>query len=140
MRLFTAALAFAMMAFAILAGPIAMAGDTDPLFINLTTDDPHRANMALTFAAKQQQRKHPVTVFLNDKAVFIGAKSQAEKFKEQQAAIAGLLQGGANIIICPMCMKHFGVAETDVIEGAKVGNPELTGGLLFKDNTKSLTW
>jgi len=25
------------------------AGEADPLFVNVTTDDPHRANMALTF-------------------------------------------------------------------------------------------
>ena len=27
----------------------AFAGDTDPLFVNLTSDDSHRANMAITF-------------------------------------------------------------------------------------------
>jgi len=27
----------------------ALAGDTDPLFVNMTTDDAHRANMAITF-------------------------------------------------------------------------------------------
>ena len=26
------------------------AGDADPLFVNMTTDDAHRANMALTFS------------------------------------------------------------------------------------------
>jgi len=39
-----------------------------------------------------------------------------------------------------MCMKHYGVKEADLLPGIKVGNPEVTGGALFKDNTKTLTW
>ena len=58
----------------------AVAGDSDPLFINLTTDDGHRANMALTFGAKQMERGHPLTVFLNDKGVYLGSEAKAETF------------------------------------------------------------
>lgn len=47
---------------------------------------------------------------------------------------------GATVLICPMCMKHYGVKEADLLSGLKVGKPELTGGALFKDNTKTLTW
>jgi hypothetical protein len=39
-----------------------------------------------------------------------------------------------------MCMKHYGVKESDLLQGLKVGSPELTGGAVFKDNSKSLTW
>ena len=37
-------------------------------------------------------------------------------------------------------LERHQAAATDFIEGAKVGNPDLTGGLLFKDDTKTLTW
>ncbi len=37
----------------------ASAGQTDPLFINLTSDDGHRATMALTFGKNQLERGHP---------------------------------------------------------------------------------
>lgn len=30
--------------------------------------------------------------------------------------------------------------ETDLLPGIKIGQPDLTGGQLFKDNTKTLTW
>ena len=39
----------------IATGP-AFAGDTDPLFVNLTTDDTHRANMAMNFGQNQLKR------------------------------------------------------------------------------------
>ncbi len=43
----------------------ALAGDTDPLFVNATSDNVHRARMAFSFAKNQLDRKHPVTIFLN---------------------------------------------------------------------------
>jgi len=121
-------------------GAPALAGDSDPLFVNLTTDDSHRASMAITFGQNQLERGHPLTIFLNDKGVLIGSKANAAKFPSQQKAIAELLNKGVVVLICPMCMKHYGVKEADLLPGLKVGNPELTGGALFKDNTKTLTW
>lgn len=120
--------------------PAASAGDTDPLFLNLTTDNGHRASMAVSFSRKQQERKHPVTVFLNDRGVMLGVKSGAKKFKDQQATLAAIMKDGGSVLICANCMKKYGVKETDLLEGIKVGNPDVMGAALFKDNTKTLTW
>jgi sulfur relay (sulfurtransferase) complex TusBCD TusD component (DsrE family) len=132
-----------LLAFALIIGNIAapaFAGDTDPLFVNLTTNDTHRANMAITFGKSQLERGHPLTIFLNDKGVFIGSKAKSAKFKGQQKMLGELLGKGAVVLVCPMCMKHYKVKESDLLPGLKVGNPELTGGALFRDNTKTLTW
>lgn len=118
----------------------AFAGDTDPLFVNLTSDDSHRANMAITFGGNQHDRGHPLTIFLNDKGVLIGSKANSTKFADHQKALSDLMSKGATVLVCPMCMKQFGVKESDLLPGLKVGKPELTGGALFKDNTKTLTW
>jgi sulfur relay (sulfurtransferase) complex TusBCD TusD component (DsrE family) len=96
--------------------------------------------MAITFGQNQLERGHPLTIFLNDKGVLIGSKSNAAKFPNQQKAIGELMNKGAVVLICPMCMKHYGVKEADLLPGLKVGNPELTGAALFKDNTRTLTW
>jgi sulfur relay (sulfurtransferase) complex TusBCD TusD component (DsrE family) len=127
----------------LVVGSIAMpaiAGATDPLFVNLTTDDAHRANMGIVFGKNQLERGHPLTIFLNDKGVLIGAKANARKFADHQKALSDLMSKGAVVLICPMCMKHYGVNESDLLPGLKVGNPELTGAALFKENTKTLTW
>jgi predicted peroxiredoxin len=118
----------------------ALAGDTDPLFVNATTDQPHRAKMALVFSKNQLDRKHPVAIFLNDRGVLIASKTNSAKFKEQQELLKGLIAAGATVIACPMCMEHYRVKEADLLPGIKVGNPELVGAALFKDNAKSLTW
>jgi hypothetical protein len=36
--------------------------------------------------------------------------------------------------------KQLDVAESDLLPGFKMGNPDLVGGALFKDNTKTLTF
>ena len=118
----------------------AFAGDTDPLFVNLTTDNSHRANMAISFGENQLERGHPLTIFLNDNGVFMASKSRAAKFGGQQKMLSEILGKGAVVLVCPMCMKHYSVKESDLLPGLKVGNPELTGSALFKDNTKTLTW
>lgn len=118
----------------------AWAGDTDPLFINLTSDEPHRANMAMTFGMHHHENGHPLTIFLNDKAVLIGAKAQAGKFGAQQKMLEELMKKGVVVLVCPMCMKHYGVAETDLLPGLQVSNRKLSGEALFRDNTKSMTW
>lgn len=123
-----------------LAGSAAWAGPNDPLFINMTADEGHRISMALSFGAKQQALGHPLTLFLNDKGVLVGSKAHAKQFPEQQKVIAEILAKGGTVIICPMCMKHYGVQEADLLPGLQVGKAELTGGALFKDNTKTLTW
>jgi len=117
-----------------------LAGKTDPLFVNLTTDDAHRANMGISFGKNQYELGHPLTIFLNDKGVFIGAKDNAVKFGEHQKMLAEIMNKGAVVLVCPMCMKHYGVKESDLLQGLTVGNPKLTGSALFRDNTKTLTW
>lgn len=118
----------------------ALADGKDPLFINMTTDDSHRATMAIGFGKNQLERGHPLTIFLNDKGVHVASKGNAAKFAEQQKLLSEAMQKGAVVIACPSCMKHFGVKETDLLAGIQVGKPELTGGQLFKDDTKTLTW
>ena len=140
MKSFTRLLFALSMLLAAAIGPYASAGDADPLFINLTTDEPHRANMGITFGRNQLERGHPLTIFMNDKAVLIASKQNASKFAAHQKSISELLAKGAIILVCPMCMKHYGVAEGDLLPGLKVGNAELTGAAVFKDNAKSLTW
>ena len=141
MTFFKRILAAALLALGVLATQApTLAGPNDPLFVNLTSDEPHRAQMALVFGANQLKRGHPLTVFFNDRAVVIVSKGNAAKFADHQKMVAELSAAGATLIVCPMCSKHYGVAEADLLPGTKFGTPELTGQQLFLDNTKAMSW
>ncbi len=120
--------------------PAAAAGQLDPLFVNLTSDQPHRLQMALSFAKQQQALGHPVTIFLNDRGVLLGSKTKASEFGEQQALIAELLASGGTVLICPLCMNHYGIKKTELLNSLKVGNPSITGAALFGQGTQTLSW
>lgn len=124
----------------LLVSSTALAGATDPLFINLTSDDPHRALMAVSFGKAQMERGHPLTVYLNDKAVHVASKKQAAKYAEQQKLLSDVAAGGGTVLVCPMCSKNFGVAEADFVSGARLTSPDITGPALFRDNTRTLSW
>ena len=117
------------------------ADDDDPLFVNLTTDEAHRARMALVFASRQQQLGRPIVVFLNDRGVLLGSTKNADKFKEHQQVLATMIDQGADVLVCPMCMEHYGVDKADLSSGLKLSNPKIVGDALFDDDdTKTLSW
>jgi len=125
---------------AVTALPAGAAEDTAPLFVNLTTDNPFRAKMAITFSKALHERGHPLTIFLNDQGIFLVSKRNAEKFPEQQKLLTDLIAGGTLVIACPQCLKQFDIPESDLLAGVKVGSPSLTGGALFKEGTQTLSW
>jgi sulfur relay (sulfurtransferase) complex TusBCD TusD component (DsrE family) len=117
-----------------------IAGANDPLFINLSTDELHRSTMAINFGKHHSANGHPLTIFLNDKAVMLGVKAGATKFSDQQQALSEVIASGALVIMCPMCLKQAGYAEVDLLPGVKMGSPKITGDALFKDGTKTMSW
>lgn len=116
------------------------AGDTDPLFINMTTDDAHRSGMAIGYGANQFKRGHPLTIFCNDKGVLVAARTRAANYPDQQKMLTGLAASGATVLVCPTCMAHYGVKEADLLPGLKVSTPESTGQALFREGARSLSW
>ena len=116
------------------------AGPNDPLFINLSTDDAQRSTMAINFGRHHFANGHPLTIFLNDKAVMLGVKAGSSHFSAQQQALSDAISAGALVIMCPMCLKQAGFSEADLITGIKIGSPKVTGDALFKDGTKTMSW
>lgn len=137
------ALLFGLVCLAVLsfgAPALVLADQASPLFVNLTSDEAHRSLMAVSFGRGQQKLGHPLTIYLNDKGVLLASKAQAGKFPEQQKILAEIVSAGGVVLVCPMCSKKFEVGEADLLPGAKISNPELTGEALFKDKVRTLSW
>lgn len=118
----------------------ALAGDKDPLFIGLSSDSNQRVGHVLHFSGLQMSRGHPLTIWLNESGIFLASKKYSEKHSVQQKALAELMSKGATVLVCQYCMKQLDVKESDLLPGFKAGNPDLVGGALFKDDTKTLSW
>jgi intracellular sulfur oxidation DsrE/DsrF family protein len=63
----------------------------------------------------------PRVIFLNQSAVLIAAKKNNIKYKQHQARLIELMSKGVTILICPDCMKTYGVTEADLIDGIQMG-------------------
>lgn len=121
-----------LLAFVFTASPLAFSAANDPLFINLSTDEVGRASMAINFGKHHFSTGHPLTIFLNDKAVMLGVKAGSSKYVEQQQALSEVITAGAIVIMCPICLKQSGYSEADLIAGVKLGGPKVTGDALLR--------
>lgn len=114
--------------------------NSDPLFINMTTDDMHRAEMAIGFGKNQLLKGHSLVVFINDKGVMVASKKNKHHYMMQQQMILDIIKSGGVVYACPSCMKFYKIDTADLVEGVKVSNPDLMEGELFKPNMKTLSW
>lgn len=126
------------LAFALLAAALP-ARAADALFVNLTSDDGHRAHMALAFSQKVVESGHAVTVFLNVDSVRIASKTPGQH-KDNQALLVALLKSGATVLACPHCVEHAGMKPADLIDGVKMGTPESIQRALFEPGARALSW
>lgn len=118
----------------------AFAGDKDPLFIGLSSESSQRVGHVLHFAGLQFSRGHPLTIWLNESGIFLASRQHSEKHAVHQKALSELMSKGAIVLVCQYCMKQLDVKESDLLPGFLPGNPDLVGGAIFKDNTRTLSW
>ena len=121
-------------------GTPARAASGDPLLVNLSSDDKHRVEMGIGFGVKQLELGHPLTIFLNDRSVQLASSEYAPKFRKQQKLLAAAIDRGATVLVCPGCMEHFGVKEADLLPGVKPSSPAVVEAVLFKPNTRTMSW
>ncbi|WP_455199787.1 DsrE family protein [Kaarinaea lacus] len=116
------------------------------LFVNLSSDNINRAAMAIGFSTKvRKQKKIPVTIFLNIEGVRIADKNipghKHANGKSLKEMLDIFIEAGGQVIICPMCMKNVGgLKKEDLIEGVKIGGPEITWPALFAEDTTVLSY
>jgi hypothetical protein len=113
---------------------------TAPLVVNLTSADPHRAQMAIGFALAQIKRGHPTTVYLNDQGVRVAASAGGDALAAHRTMLGELVQAGGTILACPMCTAHCGLEAGSYIAGVTMSSPERIEAALFAPGARSLSW
>jgi len=74
----------------------------------------------------QPQEELPNVIFLNHSAVLIASKKNNEKYRAHQARLIDMLNKGVTVLVCPDCMKQYGIQPSDLIDGVQVGKPRQT--------------
>ncbi len=98
------------------------------VFLSVTCDaekEPQAMDMAMKFAGFSLDEERQVVMFFNVKGVRCPSKGFSDELafgendpiKEQ---LVGLIERGADVHVCPICMKALGVEEEDLIDGAQV--------------------
>ena len=125
-------------------------GNTDGLFISLTTDDTWAATKAIMFAhQKVLKNGHtPVVIWLNVRAVYLADKKRpshvhglmAEKGTSVQDMLSAFMADGGIVLMCSACSAAAGLTHADYIDGVEMGSWPVVEGYLFGENMRSLTW
>jgi len=115
------------------------------LFINLTSDDIHRAGMAISFAQSVLKNGHETTIFLNITGVRIASTNIPQHIngmteKSLQQMLQEFIAEGGTVIVCPTCLQQAGITPDQLIEGAILGSPDITQPRLFTDNVRVMSW
>ena len=87
-------------------------------------DDVHAVTMALQLAGHALDDGRQVVLFFNVRGAEVPTRSLpadlAFKAKPIKALLADRIERGAQVHVCPHCMKALGVEPGDLVEGAQV--------------------
>jgi predicted peroxiredoxin len=104
----------------------------NPLIYHLSNDEPWRATVAISDATTQSNLGHNVTLLLSIEGVQIGVKHPHHYLGLDMITknVTDFVADGGKVIICEVCLRIAGYNNSDIIDGAVVGRPEIISNLL----------
>jgi predicted peroxiredoxin len=106
------------------------------ILINMTSgvDDPHSVAMGLSLANHALDAGHEVVLFFNVRGASVPTSKLPGDFSFNGDNIGeqlkGLIEKGADVQVCKMCLGVMGASEGDVMEGASIASADSLFGAL----------
>ena len=112
----------------------ASTGNSNPLVYHLSSDEPWRATVAISDATTMLKLGHNVTLLLSIEGVQIGVKHPHSYLGLDLLTrnVTNFIADGGKVIICEVCLKIAGYNNTDIIDKAVIGKPQILSALLSK--------
>jgi predicted peroxiredoxin len=104
----------------------------NPLVYHLSSDEPWRATVAISDATTMLQSGRNVTLLLSIEGVQIGVKHPHTYLGLDMLTrnVTNFIASGGKVVICEVCLRIAGYNNTDIIDKAVVGKPEILSNLL----------
>lgn len=105
-----------------------------PLFINLTSDQPRRVDSALRMALDSLNNGHPVIIYLSIDGVKLANKSSPNTMLQK------VIVKGGEVWVCPTSLKEAGFTSDNLIQGVELYNYQLLEKHFFDSDVKTLSY
>ncbi len=104
------------------------------LVYHLSSDEPWRATIALLDSQTMVKSGFNVTLMLSIEGVQLGVKHPHQYLGLNLLTnnVTNFMDNGGNVIICEICLKIAGYNNSDIIDGAIIGTPQIMSNLLNK--------
>jgi predicted peroxiredoxin len=104
------------------------------LVYHLSSDDPWRATVALSDSQTMLSKGFNVTLMLSIEGVQLGVKHSHQFLGLDLLTnnVTNFINKGGNLIICEVCLKIAGYNNSDIIDKAVIGTPQIMANLLNK--------
>jgi predicted peroxiredoxin len=104
----------------------------NPLVYHLSSDEPWRDTVAISDATTMLKQGHNVTLLLSIEGVQIGVKHPHHYLGLDALTgnVSNFIVDGGKVIICEVCLRIAGYNNTNIIDGAIIGKPEILSKLL----------
>ena len=118
------------------------------LFIELTSDSMFKVRRAFQVGT-MVRKHHDIPVLINislgasrfaDKTLPLAAEAIKVRGSTVHEMMSNFIAAGGEVYICPMCMMGNGVANEDLLDGIKVGGPDVVLPRLLEDGVKTLSY
>jgi predicted peroxiredoxin len=104
----------------------------NPIVYHLSSDEPWRATVAISDATTLLKLGHNVTLLLSVEGVQIGVMQPHHYLGLDTLTgnVTNFIEDGGKVIICEVCLRIAGYNNSDIIDGAIIGKPEIISSLL----------
>ena len=117
-----------------------------PLVVKCTagTDDPERCAQAFTVAATALAAGAEVSLWLTGEAAWLALPHRAEAFAlAESPPLADLRDAvllGGTLTVCTQCAARRGIAETDLVTGARIAGAASFVDEILRDGAQALVY
>ncbi len=104
------------------------------LVYHLSSDDPWRATIALSDSQTMLKMGYNVTLMLSIEGVQLGVKHPHYELGIDMLRnnVTNFIKNGGHVLVCKICLHIAGYNESDIINGAVIGSPQIMANLLNK--------